>query len=238
MAHTSTEESTRILREHIMSGQIHPGERLQQERLARALGVSRTPLRTALSNLANEGLLQYEANRGYTVREFDRKDIVDGYAARAVLEGLAAASVASTGLEFGVIEKMEGWLEVGDSALQHGRLDPIDIDRYRNMNVQFHDEILLRADNRWIAELVRQTQLIPFASNRMIVWQDYDIMKRTHDDHHRICDAIKRRDPFRADYLMREHVNFAGEYLADCIETGRITTTAPDPTPDTLETVK
>ncbi len=225
MAITSTEEVTQILREHIMSGQIHPGERLQQERLARALGVSRTPLRTALSNLANEGLLQYEANRGYTVRAFERKDIIDGYAARAVLEGLAAARVASAGLDEATLAQMEEWLAVGDNALAKGRLDPIDIDDYRQMNVRLHDEIIAKADNRWISELVRQTQLIPFASNRMIVWQDYDIMLRSHDDHHRICEAIRRRDPFRADYLMREHVNFAGEYLAQCIETGRITTT-------------
>lgn len=229
MAGTSTEEVTHILREHIMSGQIHPNERLQQERLARALGVSRTPLRTALANLANEGLLQYEANRGYTVRAFERKDIIDGYAARAVLEGLAAARVASAGLDDATLQQMEEWLAIGDRALGKGRLDPIDIDDYRQMNVRLHDEIMALADNRWISELVRQTQLIPFASNRMIVWQDYDIMLRSHDDHHRICEAIRRRDPFRADYLMREHVNFAGEYLAQCIETGRITTTPDQP---------
>jgi GntR family transcriptional regulator of vanillate catabolism len=237
MSVTSTEEVTNILREHIMSGQIHPGERLQQERLARGLGVSRTPLRTALANLANEGLLQYEANRGYTVRAFDRKDIIDGYAARAVLEGLAAASVASAGISSNTINRMEQLLEIGDASLAKGLLDPKDIDGYRRMNVGFHDEIIARAENRWITELVRQTQLIPFASNRMIVWQDYDIMYRTHDDHHRILDALKRRDPFRADYLMREHVNFAGEYLAQCIETGRITT-APDKTAITMEPIE
>ncbi|SMO90400.1 transcriptional regulator, GntR family [Thalassovita litoralis] len=237
MSATSTEEVTNILREHIMCGQIHPGERLQQERLARALGVSRTPLRTALANLANEGLLQYEANRGYTVRAFDRKDIIDGYAARAVLEGLAASSVATAGIDFSTLEKMERWLDIGDTALAKGKLDPKDIDAYRRMNVCFHDEIIARADNRWISELVRQTQLIPFASNRMIVWQDFDIMYRTHDDHHRILEALKRRDPIRADYLMREHVNFAGEYLAQCIETGRIIT-APDVSASTTELVQ
>ncbi|UYV38106.1 GntR family transcriptional regulator [Rhodobacteraceae bacterium D3-12] len=236
MAITSTEEVTNILREHIMSGQIHPGERLQQERLARGLGVSRTPLRTALSNLANEGLLQYEANRGYTVREFDRKDIIDGYAARAVLEGLAAASLATLGMPSKVVDEMEALLDFGDRALENGKLDPKDIDGYRNMNVRFHDEIIHRTHNRWIVELVRQTQLIPFASNRMIVWQDFDIMKRSHDDHHRILQAISRRDPIRADYLMREHVNFAGEYLAECIETGRITVTPEKTQSDTPET--
>lgn len=225
--HTSTEEVTTLLREHVMSGQIRPGERLQQERLARTFGVSRTPLRTALANLATEGLLQYEANRGYTVRAFKRKDIIDGYAARSVLEGLAAATVARHGLPDLVLEELDQLLAIGDRALAKGTLDPIDLDAYRRMNVDFHDRIIEEAKNQWIVELVRQTQLIPFASNRMIVWQDYDIMLRSHDDHRRLVDAIVKRDPTRAEALLREHITFAGEYLADCIEIGRITTTAP-----------
>lgn len=233
MSKTSTEDVTERLREYIMSGQIKPSIHLSQESLALSLGVSRTPLRTALSALANEGLLQYEANRGYTVRSFDRRDIIDGYAARAVLEGLAVGQVARMGLSDTDIDDMREWLTVGDVALRKGRLDPIDIDSYRAMNVRFHDRLILLANNRWVAELVRQTQLIPFASNRMIVWQDYDIMLRSHDDHHRICDAIKSGDAQRADYLMREHVNFAGEYLTQCIETGRINTSANDHTPET-----
>lgn len=227
MALTSTEEVASLLREQVMSGLFRPGERLQQERLARTFGVSRTPLRTALSNLATEGLLQYEANRGYTVRAFDRKDIVDGYAARSVLEGLAVATVARQGLPDAEVEDLVALLSIGDRALAKGELDPKDLDAYRSMNVEFHDRIILLAENRWITELVRQTQLIPFASNRMIVWQDFDIMLRTHDDHHRLVDAIVKRDPARADALLREHITFAGEYLARCIETGRIVTSAP-----------
>lgn len=228
MSNTSSEEVTSLLREHVMSGQIRPGERLQQERLARTFGVSRTPMRTALANLATEGLLQYEANRGYTVRAFDRKDIIDGYAARAVLEGLAAATVARSGLTQDTLQELTKLLTVGDRALAKGRLDLDDLDSYRAMNVEFHDRIIAEAQNRWISELVRQTQLIPFASNRMIVWQDYAIMLRSHDDHHRLVDAIAARDPQRADSLLREHIHFAGDYLAQCIETGRINTSVPD----------
>lgn len=233
MSHTSTEEVTTLLREHVMSGQIQPGERLQQERLARTFGVSRTPMRTALSNLATEGLLQYEPNRGYTVRAFQRKDIVDGYAARSVLEGLAAATVARQGLPDHVLEELDQLLGIGDLALAKGKLDPVDLDAYRSMNVEFHDRLILEAKNEWIVELVRQTQLIPFASNRMIVWQDFDIMLRSHDDHRRLVDAIAKRDPTRAESLLREHITFAGEYLAKCIEIGRITTTFPKSTEST-----
>ncbi len=227
MSTTSTEEVTTSLREHIMSGQIHPGVKLQQQRLSQALGVSRTPLRTALANLAKEGLLQYKSNSGYTVREFSRKDVVDGYAARAVLEGLAVSTVARQGLPDATLNELDALLDIGDKALSKGWLDPEDLDNYRSMNVNFHNRIIAEAQNRWVEELVRQTQLIPFASNRMIVWKDYAIMVRTHDDHHRLVDAISKRDISRADFLLREHINFAGEYLAKCIQDGRIPTSYP-----------
>lgn len=222
MTITSTEEVTDVLREHIMSGHIRPGQRLQQVPLAEALGVSRTPLRTALANLANEGLLQYESNRGYTVREFSLEDVTDAYEARSVLEGRASAIAARTGMRAEQIAKLENYLDVGDRLLAKGFLDPKDIDPYRDMNVRFHDAILHTAGNRWITDFVRQTQKIPFASNRLIIWQDLDIMIRSHDDHHRILRAIKDRDPTRADSIMREHVQFAGEYLKDCVERGAL----------------
>ncbi|MDR5903001.1 GntR family transcriptional regulator [Halomonas icarae] len=221
MSTTSTVEVTTVLREHIMSGQIHPGEKLQQQRLAQALGVSRTPLRSALTNLAQEGLVQYEPNRGYTVRAFSRKDVVDGYASRAVLEGLAAATVARQGLADATLDELTRLLEVGDRVLSKGRLDPDDLGDYRAMNVNFHNRVIAEARNRWVEDLVRQTQLIPFASNRMIVWKDYAVIVRSHDDHHRLLDAIGQRDAGRADFLLREHINFAGEYLARHIEKGK-----------------
>ncbi|OEY66040.1 hypothetical protein BG841_05930 [Marinobacter sp. X15-166B] len=207
-----------------MSGEIHSGVKLQQQRLSQMLGVSRTPLRTALANLAKEGLLRYESNRGYTVREFSRQDVVNAYAARAVLEGLAAATVARHGLSDEILNELNAMLEIGDRALSKGRLDPDDLDDYRSMNVDFHNRIVAEAQNRWVEDLVRQTQMIPFASNRMIVWQDYPVMVRSHDDHHRLVDAISKRDVTRADFLLREHIYFAGEYLAECLEDGRIPT--------------
>ena len=50
-------------------------------------------------------------------------------------------------------------------------------------------------------------------SHRLFIWEDYDIMKRSHDDHHRVVLAIANRDAERAEALMREHVIFAGEVL-------------------------
>lgn len=207
-----------------MSGHARPGQKLQQIPLSEALGVSRTPLRTALASLTNEGLIDYEANRGYSVREFSLSDVVAAYEARAVLEGSAAESAARHGLPSSEADRLQQCLELGDTLLAKGHLDAQDIDPYRDMNVQFHDAILKAANNRWISDFVKQTQRIPFASNRLIIWQDYAIMLRTHDDHHRALRAILSRDASRAEAIMREHVRFAGDYLSQCVARGDLPT--------------
>lgn len=97
--------------------------------------------------------------------------------------------------------------------LAAGRLTLEGLPPYRAMNVEFHETILDAAGNGWLNSFVRQTQNVPLASDRLFIWEDYDIMKRSHDDHHRVVLAIANRDAERAEALMREHVIFAGEVL-------------------------
>ena len=77
------------LREMLLSGEFTPGKRLPEIPLANRLGVSRTPLRLALSALEHEGLLEESPTRGYIVRSFQRTDIFDLIEIRGLLEGMA-----------------------------------------------------------------------------------------------------------------------------------------------------
>jgi GntR family transcriptional regulator of vanillate catabolism len=202
-----------MLRERIMAGELAPGLRLQQVPLSESLGVSRTPLREALAILAREGLLDYEPNRGYAVRTFSWSDIEQAYAVRARLEAFACHLCARQGLAAEPADSLQACLRRGDAILAEGRLTPEGLPPYRAMNVEFHETILAAAANRWITDFVRQTQNVPLASDRLFVWEDYDVIKRSHDDHHRIVHAILARDVQRAEALMREHIVAAGEVL-------------------------
>lgn len=203
----------------VLSGQIGPGERVQQEPLARALGVSRTPLREAMVHLARERLLEYAPNRGYTVRAFRLADVEQAFVVRERLEGLACFLCAQIGLSADILARLAEAVAIGDAVLAKGWLDPVDLPQYRAMNVTFHETILDQSGNRWVAEFVRQTQNVPLASDRVFVWEDYPMIRRSHDDHHRILAAIAGRDPARAERLMREHIFFAGQVLRRAAET-------------------
>jgi GntR family transcriptional regulator of vanillate catabolism len=194
------------IRDAILDGSVGAGERINEVRISRTLDVSRTPVRAALQALAGEGLLDYAPNRGFTVRVFSLEAIVDAYEIRAVLEGVAARFAAERGLsdeEKAVIERS---LVDGDKLLERGSFATGDLTLYRAINGDFHDTLLSAARNRMLAEMIRISHHVPMSSSRNIVAFEHRDVRRRHDDHHRIYEAINAREPWRAEVLMREHV--------------------------------
>jgi len=194
------------LREAILGGEIQTGIRLNEVRLSQMMDVSRTPVRAALQALAGEGLLDYVPNRGFLVRTFPLSEIVDAYEIRAQLEGLATRFAAERGLSEQDRRVIERALADGDALLDKGVFETGDMSRYRVINGDIHDTILGAAKNRMLGEMIRICHHVPVSSNRNIVVFEFRNVRRRHDDHHRIYEAILSREPHRAEALMREHI--------------------------------
>jgi GntR family transcriptional regulator of vanillate catabolism len=195
------------IRESILGGSAVTGERLNEVRLSRTLAVSRTPVRAALQALAGEGLLDYEPNRGFSVREFPLDAVVDAYEIRASLEGVAARFAAERGLSAEERAIIERSLAAGDRLLERGSFEAGDLTIYRGINGDFHDTLLAAARNRMLGEMIRICHHVPVSSSRNIVAFEHRDVRRRHDDHHRIYEAIIAQEPWRAEMLMREHVS-------------------------------
>lgn len=195
------------IRESILIGAVVTGERLNEVKLSRMLAVSRTPVRAALQALAGEGLLDYEPNRGFSVREFPLDAVVDAYEIRASLEGVAARFAAERGLSGDEKAVVERSLAAGDRLLERGSFETGDRSVYRGINGDFHDTLLAAARNRMLGEMIRICHHVPMSSSRNIVAFEHRDVRRRHDDHHRIYEAIVAREPWRAEMLMREHVS-------------------------------
>lgn len=194
------------LREAILSGAHAAGQRLNEVHISQMMKTSRTPVRAALQALAGEGLLDYAPNRGFTVRAFQLSEIVDAYDIRATLEGVAARFTAERGLSAAEKKVIEKSLLDGDKLLKRGSFKAGDMSVYRVINGNFHDTVLGGARNRMLGEMIRICHHVPISSSRNIVAFHYDDVRRRHDDHHRIYEAISTREPWRAETLMREHV--------------------------------
>src|SRR5262245_11281134 len=98
----------------ILRGELVPGQRVAEAPVAEELGMSRTPVRRALPLLAQEGLLTEHGTRGYVVRAFTARDVVDAIDIRGVLEGVAVRRVAEQGASKAFIRELRSCLHDGD----------------------------------------------------------------------------------------------------------------------------
>ena len=203
---TRFESVVETLRAAILAGEFQAGERLHEVKLTARLGVSRTPVRAALQKLASEGLLDYTPNRGYTLRELSISEVISAYEVRAVLEGLAARLSAERGLNDGAIATLQQALRDGDDLLRNGQITDDHRAQYSRMNACFHETIHVSAGSRLLNETVYLCQQVPVSSPRYVVAFEERDVRRRHDDHHRIFEAIIGREPWRAEMLMRDHV--------------------------------
>jgi GntR family transcriptional regulator of vanillate catabolism len=203
---TRSESVVETLRAAVLAGDFRPGERLHEMRLTTRLGVSRTPVRAALQKLASEGLLDYTPNRGYAMREFPIGEVVSAYEVRAVLEGLAARLSAERGLGEDEMATLSQSLRDGDDLLRSGHLSDEHRSAYSRINASFHETVHAAAGSRMLADMVYLCQQVPVSSPRNVVAFEEGDVRRRHDDHHRIFEAIIGREPWRAEVLMRDHV--------------------------------
>lgn len=211
---TLSERVTYIVRDWVLHGKIKPGERIEEVPLAQELNVSRTPVRAALATLVSEGLIEHRPKRGYEVRVFDVEEVASAYEVRAVLEGLACSMAAKKGVSAEVKRELLDCLLVGDAILKRGFLDPNEHQVYQAMNIRFHNTLLAAAGNTWLDRFVAMADNIPYASGRIVLWDvDYDLILHSHQDHHRIAEAVLSQDVRRAESLMREHIYYAGMIL-------------------------
>lgn len=183
----------------IVNGELEPGERLNEVALAASFQVSRGPVREACRALAQAGLLDIEANRGFFARKLAQKDVTDLYDLRAGLMGLAGELLVKTVSEeqvsdfFSLVKSMEESRLSGDSA------------RFRELNTRFHAALVQATDNHRLVQiymgLSKEIQLF-----RRLGFQSEAAMEVSNSEHQAIVDAISIRDPARAAQAMRNHV--------------------------------
>ncbi|MCB5364234.1 GntR family transcriptional regulator [Pusillimonas sp. CC-YST705] len=201
------------LREMILQGQLRPGERMPETELATRLGVSRTPIRQALPALAQEGLLVPAGKRGYAVRAFTLEQTLEALQLRALLEGVAARTLAARGVSDELLEALKQCLQEGDAIFAQRTLNKDAESRYAQMNERFHRLIIDAADSPLLASLIERCNIVPFTAPLSIAFSTsskdrmFDLLFYAHGQHHNIVQAIEQRQPERAEFLFREHAH-------------------------------
>lgn len=131
-----------LLRQEIGSGAFRPGQRIHEKGLAERLGISRTPIREALLRLETEGVVVCNSRRSYNVRILTVEDVREIYETLGILEGAAAAIVASrlTEEDIRLLRTMNRMMAAAAANA--------DLQAFGDLNRRFHDVFLLKLDNR------------------------------------------------------------------------------------------
>ncbi|MFP3551772.1 GntR family transcriptional regulator [Paraburkholderia sp. SIMBA_049] len=219
MNETTQQAIVQTLREKILAGELAPGQRLVEAQLAQWLGVSRTPLRYALSVLASEALLERSGARGFVVRRFSVRDVLNAIDVRGVLEGLAARMVAESGVSAALAASLNDCLREGDEIFNAGALKHGDDVRYAAMNGRFHALIVDAAQNAAVSAALSLNDKIPFVAPSTIAFDEsardrqFAMLSYAHRQHHAIVNALVNGEGARVDALMKEHTHISKESL-------------------------
>ncbi len=195
------EQIVRRLRDAIVAGDLPANSRLPEPEIAKRLGVSRTPLREAIRQLAAEGFVSTIPRSGSFVSEVTSQDAAELYAVRAVIEGLAARQAAENP-DPAKREILEGILE--ELAKRKG-----DLRRYHEMSGQFHDAIVALSGNRRL-EAIHKGVALHVSRMRALSLARRGRPAVSLRDHRRIVAAILAGRGAEAERLMRTHVEGAG----------------------------
>ncbi len=211
------QETTRYLRDALLSGQYATGERMAVHQLAESLGVSTMPVREALVTLANEGLLEVIPRRGFRVARMGLRDVEDAFRVHAFVAGLLieeAAPIITPSTIAELRRTQDAIVASFGQVLDEHQL----AHRVEELNFKFHRTINHVPDAKRLRWFLR-------AAARYVPRRFYETIpgwkEATRDRHGAIIDSLDARNAIDARRLMEEHVIEAGTLVREYMESRR-----------------
>lgn len=194
------------IEEMIAVGRFAPGQHLDETALSKEFGVSRTPIREALIQLATVGIVLIRPRRGAIVAEIGAQQLVAMFEVMAELEALCGRLAAR---RMTPVEHVS--LLAAHRACKGASDDP---DMYYYKNEEFHDHIYVGSHNDYLAEQARSLhrRLRPY---RRLQLRVRDRVNASYLEHDEVVNAIVAGDCDKAAELLRKHVMIQGERFAD-----------------------
>ena len=188
------------LRKAILRGEFQPGERLMEIMLANRLGVSRTPVREAMRQLENDGLVIMIPRKGAQVAKITRQELYDVLEVRKSLEILAVERACER-----ITPEQMKRLEEAEEAFSDLR-ETDDITAIAEADVMFHDVIYEATGNRRLIQILSnlREQMYRFRVEHL---KNRNGRQALTDEHRAIMEAVLKGDSEKASYLTGLHID-------------------------------
>ncbi len=215
------------LLEHILKGQMAPGDRINEPDVAKRLQVSRVPVREALRELESSGLVVSRKHAGVFVRAIEAQEVRDLYEIRSLLDGFAGAKVAA--LPTTARQQLTQALHVSIASMREAHAQH-KLTAYYSENMHFHWLLVVAVHNeqlkRTYQEVVQKLHLARLQSLAQVSG-----MATSISEHQMISQAIDQGDVRSAQSLLADHVTQAHQRLRRSLTHNPTISTTPEETP-------
>ncbi len=192
-----------LLEENIIGMTLPPESKLVEDDVARALGVSRSPVREALMRLENSGLVVRTGSKGRVVASFNEQDVVEKYEVWAMIESFAGGLACLTAQDDD-LRKVEEVLE-RMKACAEGEFRV-----YRELNFSFHHNMVAACPNRTLVRMYENAlKPIKWCWNLSILW--HNDVSHSFSEHEQIFEFYRQRDRAQFETIVRKHIHNASE---------------------------
>lgn len=203
------EQARKVIRGLIITGQMQTDQLYSVPRLATELGVSATPVREALLDLAREGLLEPVRNRGFRVVVLSSDELNDIFAIRVLLEVPSISEIARAGLAPPRLARLRELAAATQRAADTGNLiEFLETDR------MFHVELIETLGNKPLAELVEtlrdRVRLRGFKNG-----SGREYIAQSANEHFQLLDFLSKQDEAEAVAVMRRHLERSRQVWGD-----------------------
>lgn len=204
-------EVVRIALENdIFTGRLAPGTAIDEDGLSRRFSVSRTPVREAIFQLVQAGLLEKRSRQGATVAKLELRRLMQMFETIAELEGTCARLAARRITQ----DELQALLDTHAAAQR--AMDAADEDEYAALGRRFHAQILNASHNEVLIEITSKlaAQVVPY---RRFQLRRSGRVRENQSDHEAVLDAMRRHASDEVYELMRRHGTIQGDVLVDFI---------------------
>lgn len=201
---TLREEVVLILRKRILTGEIKPGERIKELEISRELNISRGPVREALRQIEQEGLVSYSPNKGCTVKTISPADMSEVYLIRSTLETLAV-KIYGGNMRDSTIKKLEIFADnIGEMSSRNDLYGIVENDE------NFHSTIVEEAEIKTLYDTWKSFE----GGNAAAYYaMRTSIPRGIRANHYMIIDAFKERDLNKICQIIQDHYMVVPEYF-------------------------
>lgn len=200
----------KTLREAIITGDLQPGERLMEIKLANELGVSRTPVREAIRKLELEGLVIMTARKGAEVAPINEKDLKEVLEIRRSLESLAC-ELACKDVKDSDVRKLRSINQEISKAIEAE-----DIEKITQKDVEFHEAINDMTDNQRLIQMLHQLKEHIFRY-RFEYIKEMKNKRVIFEEHEKIIDSIAEKNPKKASREIESHIEIQEKYILNTL---------------------